>query len=404
MNLFSALPSAQLFLGLALLLTACGPSEEPAVTGQTQAGTGGGPAGICTAAPVFEAPPLNSCEGPTIRLAVVGDVLLHRQLQALGYKIGFGNIWYQPAKYLAAADIAVANLEGAAAPGLAAGGARLADPGPVYDGRVYTGFPQFNYNPVVLRDLRAAGVDLVTTANNHAMDRGPEGVDRTLSEVARAGLSAVGSVPGESPRQFVHRRASAAGTLSFIACSFSTNGIADPKRQVLQCYRDKAELLALVRREVADPDVAGVVVLPHWGQENITQPTARQRALAGDLAAAGATAVVGTHPHVVQPFEVLPGRDGSKTAVVYSTGNFVATMGEGPSRYEAMALLDICPSANGRTVVHRAGWIAMDMSLTSRGYWVDIAPRGAEGEAGNAEAFLRKIAPGFSAQPAACGG
>ena len=132
----------------------------------------------------------------------------------------------------------MANLEGPVAPGLARSGARVADPGPVVDGEVYIGYPLFNYHPVVLRDLKAAGVDLVTTANNHAMDRGAVGRrSHARAKWRKAGLAAVGTVPGAGPRNFVHRRATPAGTLSFIACSFSTNGIPDPKRQVLRCYR-----------------------------------------------------------------------------------------------------------------------------------------------------------------------
>ena len=391
---------AGLFTVFSVLLAACNPDTGPDPT--TRDVAPGGPAGICTAEPAFEAAPLNACAGPTARLAIVGDVLLHVQLAELGYRIGFDNVWHQPAKYLRAADIAIANLEGPVAPGVTANGARVADPGSVVDGRVYTGYPRFNYHPAVLRDLKAAGVDLVTTANNHALDRGSVGVDLTLGEVAKSGLTAVGSVPRGGPGQFVQRRGSAAGTLSFIACTFSTNGHPDPHGQVLHCYRQRDKLLSLVRREASDPGVAGVIVLPHWGQEGQTRAATKERALARDLAAAGATAIVGTHPHAVQPFEAIPGQGGATALVAYSTGNFVAVMGVDPSRYEAMALVDVCRGSSGRAVVHRAGWIAMEMKLTSRGYWVDIAPRGAEGDAGKGAAFVRQISPGFSAQPAAC--
>jgi len=389
-----------LFGAAALGLAACVPEEraaQPAVRAQ------GAPAGQCTGAPVFEAAPLNACTGTKARLAFVGDVLLHWQLQELGYKIGFGNIWYQPMQYLRAADIAVANVEGPVAPGLARGGARVADPGPVV-GAVYSGYPQFNYHPSVLRDLKAGGVDLITTANNHAMDRGPVGADLTLTEAARAGLDTVGTVPGAGPRRFVTRRASPVGTLAFIACSFSTNGIADPRRQVLRCYDDRSELIALVRREAADPGVAGVIVLPHWGVEYSSAPDAAQRRLARDLAQAGATAVIGTHPHAVQPFAALPGPGGRRVPVAYSTGNFVATQDFMPAKVEAMALLDLCRGPGGKAVAGRFGWIAMQMSFTPKGYWVDIAPRGATGYAGQPEAHLRRIAPGYAAQPAACSG
>lgn len=389
------------FLAL-MALTACVPEDEPAAPTPTVMA----PAGICTAEPVFEAAPLNACaSGTTLRLAFVGDVLVHEQLQDHGYRYGFDAIWSQPAKYLRAADLAIANLEGPVAPGMTEARTRVADPGPVEDGLVYTGYPLFNYHPVLLRDLKAAGVDLVTTANNHVFDRGREGADMTLAELARAGLPAVGSVPREGRREFVHRRATALGTVSFIACTYGTNGFTDARDQVIWCFAEQDRLTALVRREAADPAVAGVVVLPHWGTEYASRQNSGQERLARALVAAGAMAVVGTHPHAVQPFTTEARGDGAQALVAYSTGNFISTQGFEPSAYEAMALIDICDGGAGRgLVVQRAGWIAMQMRLTTRGYWVDIAPRGSTGEAGAAEAHLRRVAPGFAAQPAACSG
>lgn len=387
-------------LCLALVtLAACLPEEQPAATADTVLGPADA---ICTAEPVFEAPPMNACAGgKTLRLAFVGDVLIHEQLQDFGYKYGFDAVWSQPAQYLRGADLAVANLEGPVAPGMTEAREKVADPGPVMDNLVYTGFPLFNYHPLVLRDLVAAGVDLVTTANNHVLDRGREGAEMTLAELARAGLPAVGSLPRQGPRDFVHRRQTALGTISFIACTYGTNSIRDGDDQVLQCFSETDRLLSLVRREAADPSVAGVIVLPHWGMQYVTRQNSGQEDLARALVDAGALAVIGTHPHVVQPFAALPRADGGQALVVYSTGNFISTPRYAPSAYEAMALVDVCDGGAGM-VVHRAGWIAMKMRLTTRGYWVDIAPRGASGEAGSAEAFLREVAPGYAAQPAAC--
>lgn len=355
--------------------------------------------GLCLGEPVFEAAPLNACTGPArIRLAVAGDVLLHGNLAGLGYEYGFAPLWSDAVPLLAGADLAVVNLEGPVAPGVTQGGAVVDDPGPVADGRIYTDYPRLNYHPAVLTALRKAGVDLITTANNHALDRGPLGADLTLAEAAKAGLDTTGTIRRGAAREFVLRRQTGAGVISFVACSFSANGIADPGRQVLLCYGDRAELLALVRREADDPGVDAVIVLPHWGVEYRTSPEPRQVALARDLAAAGATAVVGTHPHVVQPFAVRAG-PGGQVPVAYSTGNFIAQQPFKDAQFGAIALLDLCPGAQG-LVVHRAGWVATEMKFTPSGYYLSIAPAGM-GSA--AEAFLKRIAPGFSAQPMACG-
>lgn len=358
----------------------------------------------CTPQPVFEAPPLNTCAGSEgVSLAIVGDVLLHWQLQQLGYRRGFSGVWSETRPFLAGADIAIANLEGPVAPGVTRAGRQVTDPGPVYGTEVYTGYPTFNYHPVILRDLKALGIDLVSTANNHAMDRGAIGADLTLTEISRAGLDAVGTIRGGAARNFVTYQQTSAGKLAFIACSFSTNGMPNPRRQVLLCYEDRSELLSLVRREAMDTSVAGVIVLPHWGQEYRSAPDANQQKLARDFVAAGAIAVVGTHPHAVQPFTTLARPDGTRIPVVYSTGNFIAIQDEMPSKVEAMALLELCKNPDGHGLIaQRFGWIAMQMELTSQAYWVDIAPPGTTGPMGLAFRHLSKIAPGYSAQPVGC--
>ena len=374
------------------LLAGCVPEQQVQTGGQ------------CVPEPAFQAPPVNPCaDAERVRLTIVGDVLLHWPIQQTGYRYGFRKMWAQADPYLAWGDLTIGNMEGPVAPGVDQSGRQVGDPGPVYGTGVYTGFPMFNYHPQILKELKASGFDLMTTANNHAMDRGSLGADLTLREMAKAGLGAVGTIRSGAARQFAVRRGTALGTVSFIGCSFSTNGNPDPKRQVLLCYGNRSELLSLVRREAADPSVAAVIILPHWGQEYSSTPDTQQVALARDLAAAGATAIVGTHPHAVQPFRLLNTGRGQVVPVVYSTGNFIAMQTEMPSRVGAMALLEMCraPDGNGLTV-NRLGWIAEQMYFTKTRYWMEIAPTGVTGDKGLPYRHLSKIAPGFSAQPQAC--
>lgn len=356
---------------------------------------------LCRPAP--EAiPRLNACTGPArVSVAVVGDVLLHAPLQRWGYRYGFPVIWGAAMPILRAADIAIANLEGPTAPGLARGGRRMADPGAVYDGQVYTDYPAFNYHPSVIDALREAGVDAVTTANNHALDRGPAGVDATLAELARRRMPQTGAIAGGAARDFVARLPSALGTVALIGCSYSTNGIGDPRRQVLMCFEDRAELLALVRAEAARPGAAGVIVLPHWGLEYSHQPEARQRALARDLAAAGALAVVGTHPHVPQPLEIVEGPRG-RVPVFHSTGNFVAGQVELPRATGLMVWLELCRTAQG-VAVGGQGYLPMVMDF-SQGPVLTVPGTplaGARpGRGAEARALLARLLPGADLAPA----
>jgi len=346
---------------------------------------GAAEAQVC--APVA-APLVNACDGPRVTLAVGGDVLVHRALAWRGYERGFSSLWGAVEPVLQAADLAVLNLEGPVAAGFARGGRRVADSGPVFDDVVYTEYPAFNYHPVLIEALLGSGVDVVTTANNHALDRGPTGMDATLGALERAGMRHVGAVRGGEAVWRPLRLQTAAGPLSLIACTFSTNGIADPRGQVPRCYDDRAGLLALVRAEAAGG--AGVLVLPHWGEEYELEPDRAQRGLARDLVAAGAMAVVGTHPHVPQPWEMLVGPSGV-VPVVYSTGNFIAAQPPLARATGMIAWMDLCAGPRG-PMVGAAGYVPIQMEFEGADPSLTLADQGAAGVAGRA--LLARQSPG----------
>jgi poly-gamma-glutamate synthesis protein (capsule biosynthesis protein) len=244
----------------------------------------------------------------------------------------------------------VLNLEGPAAGNTGPGGRDLPDPGTLYDERAYSGFPLFNYHPSIAAVLRNAGVDVVQTANNHAMDRGPIGVERTLQTLAAAGLPATGTVTRGSGGPWHVTRPVGGARIAFLACTFSTNGLADPGRQVLGCYGNAPSIPSLIQTLSAQPDVDGVILLPHWGTEYSGQPTAQQRRLAQAAADAGALAIVGAHPHVLQPLTTLTARDGRAVPVAYSLGNLISSQWRLEQRSGAILYLDLGRDAGGRLV------------------------------------------------------
>ncbi|MCG6903090.1 MAG: CapA family protein, partial [Rhodobacter sp.] len=334
----------------------------------------------------------------------VGDVLLHRPLQRRGYGAadGFLGIWNAAAPIFRAADIAYANLEGPVAPGMTRAFTRSVDPGPVFDNRVYTSFPLFNYHPRVIADLRAAGINLVSTANNHAMDRGGNGADLTIGALRAAKMRFMGTITAGAPRRFVTLTDTALGQVAWIACTFSNNGIPDPNRQVLHCYDDRAELLGLIARSGARADVAGVIVTPHWGHEYQHSPNPNQRALAAEMVAAGATAIIGTHPHVVQPWEFPPRPDGGRALVVYSTGNFVSGQVAMSRRTGALAWIELCRqppprdlarAMQSRLAVSQAGWMALLMQRTAAGPELVLTGPDSTGLAAQAHDLLARHLP-----------
>lgn len=342
----------------ALLVGCAAPSEDDAAEDDLAEGEAAivtddpASAPVATEALRFRA----ACEqGTPITVAAVGDVLLHSSLQRQAYASpeGARTTWSAFAARFAEADLAYANFEGPAADGLTFGGP-APDPGRRFDGAVYAGFPHFNYHPSVLGDLRDAGFDVISTANNHSLDRKSAGADRTVDNVRASGLAFTGTRRAGDRASPWYAITEAKGVrVAWLACTFSTNGLPDPHRQVLGCYRDRREVVATVRELAGRADVDAVIVTPHWGDKEYTfQVAPKERALAKELVDAGATAILGSHPHVLQPWEKVQSQDGREALVAYSLGNFVSSQPELATKTSAIVYVGLTKPANGKAFVN----------------------------------------------------
>lgn len=261
--------------------------------------------------------------GERVTIAAVGDVMPHEPLQRQAYARGWWTVFGGMTKWLNDAHVTYANLESPTALGISFTGALVTDPGPVFDDWVYTDTP-FNVHRGIVTALRSAAFDVLSTANNHALDRFSLGVDRTLDAMDAAGIAHVGTVRATRRGAWSTRVVRNGFDLRFVACTFSTNGIFDGADQVTHCYLEKPRLLSTIRSLVANPEVDAVIVVPHWGAEYSDTPRQKEIDLAHELLDAGATAIVGAHPHVLQPWEKYVTRDGRETFIAYSLGNFVS--------------------------------------------------------------------------------
>ncbi len=262
----------------------------------------------------------------------MGDVLLHGPLQSQGYKAsnGFHSLWSKVERIWSGADVTYANMEGPVAGPMSANGKLMShDPGKKFDQEAYTGYPRFNYHPSILFDLKSAGADVISTANNHAMDRGSLGADRTIDNILHANLLYSGTRKKGDTDSPWHTVSNENGVrIAWLACSYDTNGIDDPHRQVLLCFHDTSLILKIVKDLAHDSSVDAVIVTPHWGSEYESSPNTSQKNLAKQLIEAGATAVIGSHPHVLQPWAKITASDGREGLVIYSLGNFVSNQRE----------------------------------------------------------------------------
>lgn len=295
-------------------------------------------------------PPSPALDPDSLTIAAVGDVLLHSPLQKQAYARpdGFQRLWRSVTPLLRLADLSYANLEGPAAGPLNARGKPVKDPGLKFDNVAYTGFPRFNYHPRLVAELKRGGIDVVSTANNHAMDRASLGVDRTAEALNAAGLPFTGTRSAAAARadqgDFAwHVVTKAKGwSVAWIACTFSTNGLPDKEHQVLRCFEDSDIVESEIRALRRDPGIDAVIVTPHWGEVEYVQKVEQgQRLLAHRFAEAGATALLGNHPHVTKPTETIRTKDGRDVMVAYSIGNFVSAQHSLAERTSALLYLGL---------------------------------------------------------------
>lgn len=264
----------------------------------------------------------HACEnGTKITLGAVGDFLMHQPFQVKAERQKtFQKIWSQWLPYMKGVDQMYGNLETPTAPGLTRGGGTAPDPGNKFDNHVHTSYPEFNVHEGLLHDLMQSGIDVVSTANNHALDRGPRGVEGTIAELEKYGLPYTGTRRTNDKQSDWSTSLTSKGVkVAWLACTLVLNS-ADKNKQVLHCQRDWETVQAAIRLLRKNSDA--VIITPHWGDEGQTRQNNLQTKFGRAFLDAGATAVIGAHPHVVQPMEQYKTVDGREGFIIYSLGNF----------------------------------------------------------------------------------
>jgi poly-gamma-glutamate synthesis protein (capsule biosynthesis protein) len=236
---------------------------------------------------------------PVTRILLGGDVMLSRYVGALArQRDDPASPLRDVADLFSSADIAFVNLEA-----------------PFSDrGRKVEAGMVFKAEPEMIEALRVAGIDIVSTANNHARDCGGYGVEFTLNWLQKNGIETVGT--GQSA-ELAHEGAILERNqvgFGFLAYTYdqSNGNHADQDDRV--AMMDLEEMVEDVKKLQERCDV--VIVSMHAGTEYLQKPNAQQREFAHAAIDAGATIVVGHHPHVTQPVE-----DYGKGVVFYSLGN-----------------------------------------------------------------------------------
>lgn len=263
----------------------------------------------------------------TATLGATGDMLMHMPcvnpaLQSDG-TYDFGAYFTNFSAYVQAVDYAVANLETTLA-------------GTAYK---YSGYPQFNCPDGIIPSLKSAGFDMMLTANNHTYDTLSTGFFRTQEVIAQYGMDHIGTKPDEETDSYLIKNINGI-RVGMVCYTYETNDnpdkidlnggtdLKEDEEPLINVFlkNDVAGFSADLAENIADMKADGaeaIVLYIHWGEEYQTKQNSQQKAMAQAACDLGVDVIVGGHPHVIQPLDLLTSTtdDSHKTVCLYSTGN-----------------------------------------------------------------------------------
>lgn len=248
--------------------------------------------------------PTVACD--TVRLVFGGDFMQHMPQVDAARTADGGYDYSRSTEYVAPmfrnADIAVINLE-----------TTITTTGH------YSGYPCFASPVAIVEEFKEMGIDVALLANNHCCDRMARGIDTTIEQLNKHNIAHTGVYTDslDYVQNNILHLESRGVRFAIVNYTYGTNGINAPKGKHVN-YIDTT----IIKRDLRSIDrdsVECVIACMHWGNEYERKENSEQRRLAQLLQREGVDVIIGSHPHVVQPYSA-----DSTSVVFYSLGNFVS--------------------------------------------------------------------------------
>ena len=323
--------------------------------------------GAASRSPSSSRSPGTSSATPSLRpsapveftIAATGDLLIHMpiarqaQVYAGGHGYDFRPMLAPVKPLLAAADLAICHVE---------------TPLSADDTNI-SGYPVFNTPHELADAIKEAGYKGCSTASNHAIDAGADGVTATLDALDEAGIAHAGTARTREEAEAIEVHTVKGVRIAHLSYTYGTNGIPAPASQPwLVNVTDVARILA----DAARAKQAGaqfVVVSMHWGVEYQTAPTPEQQAQAQTLLASpDVDLILGDHVHVLQPVQKI----GDKY-VIYGLGNLLSNQspaaGLTPNTEDGAILTAQVRAQNGTASVERVTYTATYVEIGPYTVW-----------------------------------
>lgn len=245
-------------------------------------------------------------------ITVTGDILIEDGFQNAFGNESWGAYMKDLAPWFSKDDLTLANLE------VPIAGEEFGLAGADYC---------FNAPSQTAKNLVDNSIEYVTLANNHAMDRGAEGLERTIQNLDAQKIGHTGAFLSEEAWNSISYVDVNGIRVGIVSWTYATNQPVDTSWRVNifgSAYDPQVSVLMEdVARAQEESDC--VIVCMHWGTEFTYELNEAQTILSKQLADAGVDVIVGNHPHTIQPASWIDGQNGHKTLCFYSLGNLVSS-------------------------------------------------------------------------------
>jgi poly-gamma-glutamate synthesis protein (capsule biosynthesis protein) len=270
-----------------------------------------------------------------------GDAMQHKgQLDVA--KINEGYDYFPYFRYIAdeikQADIAVVNLE------------------TTLPGERYTGYPRFGSPDEYAYALKDAGFDIFLLSNNHILDKGKKGLERTIAVLDSMKVKYTGVFANKEKRDLYYPLMMIKNgiRIAMLNYTYDTNGYVATKPNIVN-YIDKKQILKDI--ELAKIMKADIIIANmHWGVEYVLKHNKEQKELADFLVSNGVRLVIGAHPHVVQPIDIQKDGEEFRNIVVYSMGNLISAMKPINTTGGMMVKIDISKDGNNPVKINSCSY------------------------------------------------
>ena len=292
-------------------------------------------------------------EFTSARVMAVGDNLIHKSIynqaneRAGGKGYDFEYAYKNMEQVIKLADLPIINQETVIAPD--------------YEPSDY---PCFNSPKQLAIHLIKMGFKAFNHANNHILDKGvgglksqfeywdklknrhdivDTGIYKNQQDLSKPKLLTVNDI-----------------VFSFIGATDHTNGISLPDDTDIKLILTSNEAEIKRQIQIASESSDVVVMNVHWGTEDSHVITDSQRRLAHKMANWGADIIIGTHPHVIQSFELINGKDNTKVPCIYSLGNFISAQSEAPNMIGGLLDMTVTKNlSNGKITISDYGFLPL---------------------------------------------